>query len=116
MLNLGRLPRALRLGLYGLAVVILLYITLAPQQDVPTASLFSDKVEHAAGWFVLTVLGLLLSPVRPRAIIAFALTLGVAVEIAQSLMPFGRQGDWRDFVADVVGVAAAVILWRFRRR
>ncbi|HEY8573617.1 VanZ family protein [Phenylobacterium sp.] len=103
-----RLPRPLRLALYALASAVLLYICLAPTDALPQPNL-SDKVEHAAGWFVLTALGLTLSPRRPRAIAAYSLGLALAIEMLQAIMPLGRNGDWRDFVADAIGVAAAFL-------
>ena len=116
---LDRLPRPLRLALYALATAILLMMCLVPQEDLPSANM-GDKIEHSIAWFVLTVTGLLLSHHRPRAIAAYAIGLGVAVEVLQATMGFGRHGDWRDLVADSLGVAAALALYalvqRLRRR
>lgn len=119
MSPLDRLPRWARLAAYAAANLVLLYLTLAPSKDLPGADIGSDKAQHAAGWFVLTMLGLLLAPRRPRAIVAFALAMGPFVEIAQLLGPFGRDCDWRDVVADVCGVALAVacaLAWRALRK
>ena len=116
---LDRLPRPLRLVLYAVATIILLAMCLVPQQDLPSAHM-GDKIEHSIAWFVLTMTGLLLSHHRPRAIAAFALGVGVAVELLQATMGFGRHGDWRDLVADSLGVVVALALYaviqRLRRR
>ena len=44
----------------------------------------------------------------------------MAVEILQATMGFGRDGDWRDLVADTLGVAVALAIYalvqRLRRR
>jgi len=120
-MRLSDLPRPLRLALYALAVAILLYLCLAPSDELPTVNLW-DKEEHALAWFVLTVTGLTLSHERPRAIALFAFFLGVFVEIVQGLMGFGRDADWHDVAADSVGITAAfigyfaVVLFRARRR
>lgn len=111
----ARLPRPVRLAAYGLATAILLYLCLAPAKDIPKEPLW-DKAEHAIAWGVLALSGLLLARRRPRAIVAFALTVGAAVEVLQATMGFGRDGDWRDLVADAVGVAAAAALWLAARR
>ncbi|WP_091735629.1 hypothetical protein [Phenylobacterium immobile] len=119
MPHVDRLPRWARLAAYAAANVILLVVTLAPTGDLPGADIGSDKAQHVAGWFVLTTLGLLLAPRRPRAIIIFALAMGPFVEVAQALGPFGRDGDWRDVVADSGGVAIAALVamgWRRIRR
>lgn len=106
-----RLPRPARLGLYGGAVAVLLWLCLAPSETLPQPEGLSDKWEHGIAWFVLTATGLLLAPRRWRAIVAFALALGAGVEILQATLGFGRHGDWRDLVADSLGVGVALALW-----
>ncbi|HZZ70125.1 MAG TPA: VanZ family protein, partial [Phenylobacterium sp.] len=108
---LNNLPRPARLAIYGLACLILLYITLAPGKDVPEVGIVWDKAEHATAWAVLTGAGLLLSTRRRWAIPLFAFGFGAAVEILQAVMPFGRDGDWHDLAADSVGIAVAYLVW-----
>lgn len=110
-----RLPPRLRLGAYGLAVAVLLYLTLAPAQDLPKAHLW-DKAEHAIAWFVLAGAGLAFWPRRPRRIAVFAFCLGALVEVLQWAMPLGRDGDVRDLAADSVGIAVALAAWAVARR
>ena len=112
-----RLPLALRFGLYGLAVGVLLFLCLAPSDELPPgAERIWDKAQHATAWLVLAGLGLAFWPERPRAIAAFALVLGAVVEVLQATMGLGRNGDWHDLVADVVGVGAALAFaWLLRR-
>jgi VanZ family protein len=111
----ARLPLRLRLALYGLAVAVLLYLTLAPARELPTVNLW-DKAEHAIAWLVLAGLGLLLFPRRAAAIAVFALGLGVLVELLQATPMIGRDADARDVLADSVGVAAALAFGRLARR
>lgn len=112
----ARLPRPIRLVVYGLATAVLLYLCLAPRQELPQEGL-GDKPEHAIAWFVLTMLGYLLAPKRARAIPAYALALGAIVEVLQATMRLGRNGDLRDLGADALGTAVAVALyWLFRDR
>ncbi|THD74254.1 MAG: VanZ family protein [Phenylobacterium sp.] len=106
-----RLPLPVRLALYGLAVAILLYLTLAPSQALPTVNVW-DKAEHAIAWAVLTATGLILFPRRPWTIVLFSLALGGLVELLQAVMPLGRDGDWKDWVADSAGVAAVFAVYR----
>jgi VanZ family protein len=110
-----RLPLALRLGLYGLATAILLYMCLAPAKALPTVNLW-DKAEHAIAWAVLAGVGLILFPRHAGAVAVFALGFGVAVEVMQGALPFGRDADWKDWVADIVGVAAALLIFAAIRR
>jgi VanZ family protein len=112
----ARLPRPVRLAVYVLACVILLYLTLAPGKDVPGVGLIWDKAEHAIAWAVLTGAGLLLSTKRRWAIPLFAFLFGAAVEILQAVMPLGRDGDVMDLIADTVGIVTAWLVWRLMVR
>ena len=112
---LSRLPRPLRVALYGLAVLVLVYLTLAPTKDVPGVGMVWDKAEHAGAWAVLTLLGMLLSTKRRWAILVFAFGFGAAIEVLQATLPLGRDGDVHDLVADSVGIATAWFLWRVAR-
>ena len=109
---LSRLPRPLRVALFALAALVLLYMALAPTRDVPGVDLVWDKAEHTGAWAVLTLLGLLLSTHRRWAILVFALAFGGVIEVLQAILPFGRDGEWADFAADTLGVAAAYFVWR----
>lgn len=112
-------PRPIRLGLYALASAGLLYLCLAPQDQLPQPPGLNDKVEHAVAWFVLAGLGYILAPRRRWAIPAYAVLLGAMVEVLQMLFGFGREGDVLDFAADLLGVTLAAGLaaaWRRRRR
>lgn len=110
-----RLPLRLRQGLYALAVAILLYLCLAPGSGLPEVNLW-DKAEHAIAWFVLAASGLVLFPRRPGRIAGFALAFGGLVELLQAWLPFGRDPDWRDWIADSAGVAAALLAGAAIRR
>lgn len=112
----ARLPRPLRLVAFGIAVATLLWLSLAPSEDLPSGITFWDKAEHALAYLVLTLTGFLLFPRHPRLVMAVAIVLGAGVEILQSLMGFGRQGDWRDMVANTLGVAVATGCWMIVRR
>ena len=114
--RLRRLPRPLRLAVYALACLILLYLTLAPGRDVPGVGLIWDKAEHAISWAVLTGAGLLLSTKRRWAIGMFAFVFGAAIEVLQATLPFGRDGDWHDLAADTVGIGLAYLVWAIWRR
>jgi VanZ family protein len=110
------LPRPLRLALYGLASLILTYMALAPTRDVPGADLIWDKAEHASAWTVLALAGLVLSTKRRWAIGVYAIAFGGVIEVLQATLPFGRDGELGDWIADIVGVAAAYGLWWIARR
>jgi VanZ family protein len=104
-----RLPAPLRAAIFAAAVAGVLYVSLSPAETLPGTGM-SDKIEHALAWAALTGLGLALAPRRWRVVAGFCLLLGIGVEIAQATMGLGRQGDWRDMVADAVGVLIAIRL------
>jgi VanZ family protein len=114
-----RLPRAVRIGLYAMAVSTLLYLCLKTNGSPPKPYLapspgfqgisLRDKGEHAIAWFVLTATGLILAPRRPRAIATFALAFGIFVEAAQGAMGLGRNAELLDLTADSLGIVAAFI-------
>lgn len=106
---LSRLPRPIRLSLYALATGVVLYLCLAPHEDVPGADLMWDKAEHTITWAILTASGLILAPNRPRAIPLYCLALGAGIELLQAMMGFGRSGDWRDLAADSLGVGLVML-------
>ena len=115
MLLPSRFPRRVRLALYALAVAILLVLCVLPTRDLPDPGT-GDRFEHAAAWFVLTATGYILAPNRRLAIPAFAVAYGAFIEVLQGLTPTGRHSDPLDFLADLQGVALAVVLmliWRF---
>ncbi|MDE2486602.1 MAG: VanZ family protein [Alphaproteobacteria bacterium] len=105
----------MRIGLYGVAVAVLLYLTLAPSKALPQVNLW-DKAEHAIAWAVLAGVGFALFPGRVWPVVAFALGFGILVEILQGALPFGRDMDWHDWIADAVGVAVATAVFLAMRR
>ena len=114
-MRLDRLPGRARLGLYAVAVTVLLYLCLAPSTALPEVNIW-DKAEHAVAWLVLTGAGLVLFPTRPGRIAAFAFLFGGLIELLQGALPVGRDADWKDWVADTVGLLAALAIYALSRR
>ncbi len=114
-MRLDRLPGRARLGLYAVAVAVLLYLCLAPSKALPEVNIW-DKAEHAIAWLVLTGVGLVLFPARPGRIAAFAFLFGGLIELLQGTLPVGRDADWKDWLADTVGIAVALAVYAPTRR
>jgi VanZ family protein len=91
-------------------LAIVVYGCLEPAKYVPNFHV-SDKFEHAGAYFAMGFwFGGLLER-RSYPLLAFALLLlGALIEVAQGLMGWGRTADVWDFVADSVGVFAALAL------
>ena len=97
-----------------LLVVTVLYLSLAPLgMPVELPSHF-DKIEHAAAYVLLAVwfTGLVARP-RYWQVVAALVVFGLTIEFLQANMPFGRQGDPWDVLANVtgVGIGAALARW-----
>ena len=112
-----RHPR-LWLGLWALAVAVVIAVCLMPPPPLPPLPDNSDKVEHLLAYFVLAACVVQLFASR-RALLAAAVglvVLGIGIEIAQGLLTTTRAADPRDAVANtlgvVLGMATALTPWR----
>jgi hypothetical protein len=116
MLFTSRLPAPLRVVAYLACFAVLAWLSLAPQSALPQPGL-SDKFQHSVAYAVLAAVGLLLFPAHAALTVALAFGFGLAIEGLQAAMGFGRSGDWRDVVANSLGivvVALPPLLWRRR--
>jgi hypothetical protein len=88
----------------------------------PGASAFSvaDKVEHATAYLVTALLLLLAAVWRPGRgdgpfarwegwVVVAVMSAGGAIEVIQSRI--GREGEWTDWLAEIVAVALAWAAW-----
>lgn len=106
----------LKVAIFVSLAAVIAYLSLAPAEDTPTAGLFWDKAQHALAYTMLAGAGLAFFPRRQRAIFFGVIAFGIGVEVLQSLMGFGRQGDWRDALANTVGTLVALRLVQLARR
>ena len=99
---------------WGLLVVVVT-LSLLPADQLP-AQAFSlwDKAQHAIAFAALGASGLLAYPCHPGRVLLGLLLCGGAIELAQAASGW-RFGDWQDWFADTVGLAAgAVLAWGWR--
>jgi VanZ family protein len=114
----------------GAWAALILVLTLLPPEDmpgVPTWELLSfDTAAHAFVFGVLTVLVLfslrrqrqfpaLRAAAFPVAIIGSTL-FGGLIEVLQSSMNLGRQGEWTDLLSDGIGAVLGGIFFRLVSR
>lgn len=100
----------------GAALVVagLLFVMIGPFQGAERGVGVSDGTAHALAFAFITGALLLNLPKRSRLqIVLLALGVGIGVEFAQGLS--GRDADWHDVVADVVGILAMAAIWFPRR-
>ena len=107
----ARLPLALRWAVVAAGIAVLFYLALSPSDSLPSVTL-ADKIQHALGFFVLALVYGLMFPRRRAAVAAGVAGLGIAVEVLQALMPFGRHAEAGDLIADAVGIIIGLIAVR----
>lgn len=105
--------------LAGIALLgAITYVSFAPKgSGLPLLpALASDKVNHVAGCYALTLLIVTALPgLRPSHVAALIVLAGGAVELVQGQV--GREASLSDFLANLAGVLAAVLpLWLARLR
>ncbi|MEO8015758.1 MAG: VanZ family protein [Polaromonas sp.] len=88
---------------FGACVLAVLVLALVPT-DVPIPSTGWDKSNHLLAFSVMALLGMRAFPGRTMAVLAGLLAYGILIEVLQSFTP-SRSADWRDVVADAVGLA-----------
>jgi VanZ family protein len=89
---------------------IIAYVCLVPGKDLPEVHLW-DKLEH---WLAFVALALWFGCVVVRRDIVWLalglLAFGGLIELLQSWMSLGREGDIKDLVADALGIATGLLL------
>jgi hypothetical protein len=104
-------------SIFWMYLTALLVLSLLPSGQLPS-ELFNvwDKLQHASGYALLSLLGLRAYPQRPVLQVAgFVLLVGALVELAQALTGW-RAGEWTDMLANGTGVALALLGWRLSHR
>lgn len=108
-------------GLLGASIVL----SLDPEPEALSRLDLSDALLHLVGYAALTAAWLFAAVWRPgrgpglfpdsaALILVGLLGLGLALEALQGLVP-ARDADWRDALANVVGVGTAWWAWRTTR-
>jgi VanZ family protein len=108
--------RTLAIGVFILALVVVAVLMLTPAAALPKTDIW-DKLEHAAAFAGLTVLGFLAFPERKCAwwlalgLVAF----GSVCETLQMFVP-GRDASLEDAIANLTGVLIVSGSWRLAHR
>ncbi|MEY3464666.1 MAG: VanZ family protein [Steroidobacteraceae bacterium] len=91
-------------------IAVTLYFALKPGGP-PAGFPYADKVYHASAFFLLSAWFAGLFERRAYLWLAAAmLVLGIGIEIAQYLMPYGRTAEVGDVLADAVGMVLGLLL------
>lgn len=84
---------------------------MPPSQLPEQAFSIWDKAQHAAGFLVLTLLGLMGYFRQPKAVVMGLFAYGALIELAQAWSGW-RSGDPQDWLADATGIVAGIALFR----
>jgi VanZ family protein len=71
-----------------------------------------DKAQHAGAFLLLGGMGLLAYPASASRVLLGLLAFGGGIELAQAATGW-RIGDWLDWLADAIGIAAVYLAWVF---
>lgn len=99
---------ALWLGLWVFGWVLCVVLSLGHPTSLGVDVPEGDKIEHLLAYGLLAAWAAWLFPSR-RGLVVAALALvalGIAMEFAQGAFTTDRMMDWRDAVADAIGVVA----------
>ena len=105
----------LRFRKLWLAVGLLLLLSVLVGGLLPTVPSPNlpggDKAEHFLGYLALSAwFTALVQRRRYVLVIVSLLALGAFIEVAQTLMALGREGDWLDMLANIAGVLVGLLV------
>lgn len=92
--------------LFVTALIVAFVLALRPAPEILPQINHFDKIQHALAFMLISLLGFGAWPGRPILIVVVMLGYGGAMELAQSFTRY-RQGDYQDWIADALGIAAA---------
>lgn len=102
-------PVLMRWLAIGWTIVILIGC-LTPHDHLPDLLLsWSDKLQHAAIFGLFTVLWIRAGWSLWAAVV-IGILFGGLIEVLQYILPINRSADWRDLLADAVGVVLGAVL------
>lgn len=108
-MNKALAQQSLKLA-FWLACLVVATLSLLPPKDLPTIAMdIWDKAQHALGFLILGVLGLLAYQRHPAKVMAGLVLFGLAIEAAQAATGW-RTGDALDWLADMAGLLVAMVL------
>jgi VanZ family protein len=98
---------------WGFGIFLLLaaaVVCLIPSREIPMAFDLNDKLSHMIGHAALAAY---FSGLVPRRrwwkILLSLIAFGIAIELAQHFMQWGRNGDARDLVANTIGTCGGLL-------
>ncbi len=111
-----RLNQRLSRAVFWALLAVVVTLSLVPAEQLPPqAFTLWDKAQHALAFAALGASGLWAYPRSGARVLLGLVLCGAAIELAQAASGW-RFGDWQDWFADTVGLAAgAALAWAVRR-
>ena len=111
-------PRLIWLLLCALVTLLIFWLALMPGESSPSG-LGWDKLNHAGA--IAAATGLAYLSFQPRGWAAagaflYGTSLGILIEILQATLTTGRNAEWGDVAADLVGAGIAWVVIRVYQR
>jgi hypothetical protein len=96
--------------MFWLALLAVLMVASVPVA-LPLPPTATDKVQHVFAFLVLALLGLRAYPgARPVRLLAGLALYGALIELIQLIPALNRFSDWRDWIADLSGIAVVLAI------
>lgn len=104
--------------IFGFWTLVIVFLCSLPGKDVPNLGLMQqDKIGHFAVFFIWALLFLTWYP-HWKKVLFWGIAFGFGIEVYQHYLPFERQMDFWDGVADTIGTVlgiAAFYLYQKRK-
>jgi VanZ family protein len=101
---------ALSRGAFTVAVLVSFAVLFAPPSDVPSSPPGVDKLVHA-GLFLLLALTARWAGIGRSVVIGVLVLYAAVSEVVQGLDVIGRDASPADWIADLLGVLAGLLVW-----
>ena len=101
---------------------IIFYICLSPSEEIPKTKIFEipyfDKIVHFGIYFVFSLIFTIILESKKKNHqniyifnVSMTILFGGLIEILQHYLPIERSADFYDFMADLFGTIAAVVIY-----
>jgi hypothetical protein len=103
-------------ALFLAAVTLTLFMALTPHPPRLPMDALGDKFEHMLAFAVLAFLArFAFVSITDRSILVRLSLLGAMIEVLQAIPALHRDCDWRDWLADTVAAAVALVVAKIAR-
>jgi len=100
--------------LFWITIVAVYILAMLPQESAPSLG-WGDKGNHILAFVVMSILLILSYRISLTKVALLMVAYGVWIEISQYFTPT-RSADYRDVVADSIGVAIAILIYRVKAK